>query len=285
MLLKPTLIIPLLLLSSMIYGQLLIMIPEKENLKGKVKSYTELSFEAIEHLGNIEKGKKIVNSWKYDVERKYDKYGKQIEWYGYKSDGSLYIKYTYKYDEHGNSIEENWSNSDGTLKMSHTYEYKYDINGNMVEKMQYDSDGSLFHTNTYQYDSNGNQIEVNQFDSYGNLDEIHFYNYDEHGNRIEEKLLNSAGIVYMRHIYKYDDSGNKIEWNSYTDDILNGKSTYSYDENGNKIIEKRYGPNGELRSKKTYRYDYDERGNWIKKTIIEDDTAKTILERKYEYYK
>jgi hypothetical protein len=39
-----------------------------------------------------------------------------------------------------------------------------------------------------------------------------------------------------------------------------------------------------LNSKCTYKYDYDDTGNWITQTEFEMDIPKTITEREIEYY-
>lgn len=79
-----------------------------ENLQGKVLSYSEFSYKAVDHFGNIEKGKRERNySWNRDLQRKYDEKGNKIESNEYNSDGSLYSKWTYKYefDKQGNWIK------------------------------------------------------------------------------------------------------------------------------------------------------------------------------------
>ena len=79
-----------------------------ENLQGKVLSYSEFSYKAVERFGNIEKGKRELNYyWDRDLQRKYDEKGNKIESNRYNSDGSLYIKWTYKYefDKQGNWIK------------------------------------------------------------------------------------------------------------------------------------------------------------------------------------
>src|SRR5690606_10874293 len=79
-----------------------------ENLQGKVLSYSEFSYKAVDRFGNIEKGKRERNdSWDRDLQRKYDEKGNNIESNRYNSDGSLFSKWTYKYefDKQGNWIK------------------------------------------------------------------------------------------------------------------------------------------------------------------------------------
>ena len=131
----------------------------EENLKGKVKSITENTYEAVDKFGQIEKGDVLVDSSAVYTDdghfKIYNEKGNKIEENYYNSNGSLIYKNTYKYDEKGNKIEENYYNSNGRLYSKTTY--KYDEKGNMIEDNFYDSDdGSLIYKNTYEYDKNNN---------------------------------------------------------------------------------------------------------------------------------
>ena len=165
----------------------------EENLKGKVKSITENTYEAVDKFGQIEKGDVLVDSSAVYTDdgrfKIYNEKGNKIEENYYNSNGSLIYKNTYKYDEKGNKIEENYYNSNGRLYSKTTY--KYDEKGNMIEDNFYDSDdGSLIYKNTYKYDEKGNIIEENHYDSNGRLDSKYTYEYDKNNNwtqRIEYK--------------------------------------------------------------------------------------------------
>ena len=165
----------------------------EENLKGKVKSITENTYEAVDKFGQIEKGDVLVDSSAVYTDdghfKIYNEKGNKIEENYYNSNGSLIYKNTYKYDEKGNIIEENYYNSNGRLYSKTTY--KYDEKGNMIEDNFYDSDdGSLIYKNTYKYDEKGNNIEKNNYDSNGRLDSKYTYEYDKNNNwtqRIEYK--------------------------------------------------------------------------------------------------
>ena len=165
----------------------------EENLKGKVKSITENTYEAVDKFGQIEKGDVLVDSSAVYTDdghfKIYNEKGNKIEENYYNSNGSLIYKNTYKYDEKGNIIEENYYNSNGRLYSKTTY--KYDEKGNMIEDNFYDSDdGSLIYKNTYKYDEKGNNIEKNNYDSNGRLYSKYTYEYDKNNNwtqRIEYK--------------------------------------------------------------------------------------------------
>jgi hypothetical protein len=132
----------------------------RDKLHGKVLSFSEFSYKAVDRFGNIEKGKRErAYTWKKDEQRKYDYKGNKIEENSYNSDGSLDSKWTYKYDDKGNQIELNSYNSDGSLSIKWTY--KYDDKGNKIEENSYNSDGSLISkwTFIYEFDKQGNWIK------------------------------------------------------------------------------------------------------------------------------
>ena len=165
----------------------------EENLKGKVKSITENTYEAVEKFGQIEKGDVLVDSSAVYTDdghfKIYNEKGNKIEENYYNSNGRLYSKTTYKYDEKGNMIEDNFYDSnDGSLIYKNTY--KYDEKGNKIEEYHYDEDGKFNYKYTYKYDEKGNNIEKNNYDSNGRLDSKYTYEYDKNNNwtqRIEYK--------------------------------------------------------------------------------------------------
>ena len=165
----------------------------EENLKGKVKSITENTYEAVDKFGQIEKGDVLVDSSAVYTDdghfKIYNEKGNKIEENYYNSNGRLYSKTTYKYDEKGNMIEDNFYDSDdGSLIYKNTY--KYDEKGNKIEEYHYDEDGKFNYKYTYKYNEKGNMIEKNNYDSNGRLDYKYTYEYDKNNNwtqRIEYK--------------------------------------------------------------------------------------------------
>ena len=103
----------------------------EKNLKGKVKSIKETTYEAVEKFGQIEKGD-VLNNY-FNI---YNEKGNKIEDNSYDSDGRLLgYKTTYKYDEKGNNIEKNNYDSNGRLDSKYTYEY--DKNNNWTQRIEY----------------------------------------------------------------------------------------------------------------------------------------------------
>ena len=154
----------------------------EENLKGKVKSIKETTYEAVDKFGQIEKGDVLVDSSAV-----------------YTDDGRFKI-----YNEKGNKIEENYYNSNGSLIYKNTY--KYDEKGNKIEEYHYDEDGKFNYKTTYKYDEKGNTIEINNYNSDGRLDSkyTYKYKYDKNNNWIQQvKYKNNKPIQITERIIEY----------------------------------------------------------------------------------
>ena len=162
---------------------------------------------------------------------------------------------------------------------------EYDDNGNRIERNIYSSDGELIFKYICEHDDNGNSIEQNRYNSEGKLDEKWTSKFDAKGNEIKSNLFNSESKLVSKYTFEYDDKENMIEMNYYNyDDELISIMTYEFDDNGNLIEENKYDKDGELEDEFSYEYKFDDKENWIQKTIFEDDKPTFIIEREIKYY-
>ncbi len=214
---------------------------------------------------------------------KYDDKRNRIEYNHFLPDGSLVSKDTSNYDDKGNRVEYRYSQGNKAV-------LKYDDKGNEIEESRYLSDSSYKAISKY-YDK-GKKIELNCSQSYSNLIWKVISKYDDKGNRIEYSSFNSDGSQEQKRTFKYDDKGNKIEISSFVYDgnqqSQNYKRTYKYDDKGNEIeIEyNTYYPEDSLVYKYTdkYKYDFDSKGNWIKKIKFENEVPTLKVVREIEYF-
>lgn len=235
---------------------------KRDNLKGEVESFIELEYNTIEQFGKIEKGGRIKGHSIF-----YNKQGNQVEYNTYTSDGTLSNTWTNKYDEEGRLIE---SNSFGDFNLKQTF--KYDEKGNLIES----SDGYF-----YKYNEKGNMIEE-YYDGF--FQRKRTFIYDEKGRKIE---MNSKDGLFSKMTYKYDKQENLIEESWYEmDGSLSEKRTYKYDEKRNITEMIIYIPDGNLYIERlsSYTYEYDDKGNWIKKIAFINGTPANLLIREYKYY-
>ncbi len=139
----------------------------------------------------------------------------------------------------------------------------YDDDGNLLARFEYDIDGEIIAERTYRYETDGNLVE------------------DVHQNiwlssKIKETFAYSAnGDLTERRFY------------SYVHDEFRLNTTIRYDEAGNEIESFNYvgKRNGDLT---TYEcLEYDEYGNWTKRTVVADygDKIRYFINLRYlEYY-
>lgn len=213
---------------------------------------------------------------------------------GYGGIESKSNEYTY---EEGNLIKHILKYPPSTKKVTNFYDYfithfKYNNNNQLVEVMKFEkpkkSEKESFSEHfKYQYDSCGNRTIEEKYDLNGNKLEM-----------IKKKYINNKLIetftwmefegedLYLESIYLYDKKGNleshiKIVYmyGSSTDIASSSATNYFYDDQQRlvKIIEPWY-PNNKI----TTFSDFDIKGNWLQKNIIENGKLeKTIREIEY----
>jgi hypothetical protein len=230
---------------------------KENNLKGKVKSMEEAVYDVVEKDGGIEKSSL---NWKHLVI--YNKDGNKIMKKTYKLDGSLEDVYKFIYDEKGRLLEEVGGDVAGKYLTKMIYEY--DNKGGMIEDNLWAPKYSHpIITRTHKYDEKGRLIESIDWWSYRKSKVMWKYVYE----------YNDNGKVSIEKLYK-DDRGRIKEWVN---------TSYEYNENGDKIREviksARFDP-----SIYTFKYKYDEKGNWIRRIQTDQGEPYQIMERTIEYY-
>ena len=290
--------------------------------KGKVRSYTEKKYKAVERDGHIENGEQL--DWSNE-RHQYDNAGNETEWISYDSEDNIRSITKYTRNKDGNKVETKTYDADGSLKEKWVYEY--DEKGNETEIERYNPDGSLKDKWVYEYDEKGNETEIKRYNPEGRLTEKTVYEYNERGKTfkvlyyeydeadqsnleflyglgndglvkwdaylwdetekhvIAVKRHNPVGKLESMWTRKYDKKGNCIEFCFYnSDETLYSRETYKYDKKGN-LVEEDEKYNEKFKThKRTYRYEYDRKGNWTKKIELKDGVPKFVWERKYEYY-
>lgn len=287
---------------------------KKMNLYGQVKTIKTESYHAIEEFGEISKGKKGTSfTTAPDSYSIFDTNGNLIEKTWIKSLGmvnseittNINMKTICKYDSNGNLINKKTYQNETPFE---DFVYKYDNDGNLIEHNESGYQESIINT-IFKYDNgiliertinyaNGNK-ETKKYDSKGNwIENVSTYSgsayktvksnkYDDKGNLIEDLWHRDNGSVFMHCIYKYDNDNNLIEQKRYSDIENTGlKEVWNrkYDNNGNVIEENQFKPNEPLYGITEYKYEFDSKGNWIKRIESFEDGKKFIIEREIEYW-
>ncbi len=276
------------------------------NLKGKVKSSTDISYKMKNLSGEIRRNldtylKRIIlfNENGNIIEKCYYKLFESF-FKGPNLNDNLYkeTKYTYKYDKENLKVKESIfaikHETDEILINESTYEYN--DNGNMIGEYSYNKD-TLSEYYNYEYDNKGNLIKKCLYDSYNSLCEKSIYGYidnktgtllksidlNENINIIEECFCYSPRY-YRVYVCEYDYKWNKHNECYYnSDETLEIEINHYYDSNGVEIskehVEVEINP-----IHINYKYEYDKNSNWRKKTELIDNIPQEITEREIEYY-
>lgn len=233
---------------------------QKDNLYGRVKSFTEISYEATVRFGNIEKDgpKKIRMVGGGDFKKIYDEKGFVKEVQRYNTSGKMTSESLNTYNEKGILVETNHYNIFKELVAKDIYEY--DSKDNLIEKKHFDKQNSDENrTWVYKYNEKGYQEEVINYNDNGKFNLKTTMQYDKKGRRVEESVYFTSNSLDIKRFFLYNEKGNVIE---IITDI----------QRNNDI------------SKQINLYEYDAQGNWIKKIEFFYDMPRYIIERQYQYF-
>ncbi len=211
--------------------------------------------------------------------RKYNEQGNETEFIGYKLGDSIDFKSIIRYDAEGNDVEKSFYNSFDSIYAKFIIKHS----DKKIEVIEYQNKDSIGSKDIYYMDSRGNRIKWEHFSSSNSLDFSQEYQYDNNNHRTGVKL--SEGNSIKKWTYLYDDSNNRTEIKEYKDNKLRSIIKYKFDEEGNETELSVFTADNKLLEHFTYKYSYDDVGNWIKKIEKSNGTSKNIWTRHLDYYK
>jgi len=194
-------------------------------------------------------------------------------------------KNVFKYDANGNMKELSNYKADG--KINSTIRSTYDASGKLIKEETLLGNGTVDLVSAIKTDAKGNKIEQQDVRPMGNIlfNYKYYYKYDEKGQQTERIAYRGNGTFLFRYIFKYDDNGNKTEWiQEGSDSSVVGKVVYKYNEKNNLAEETEYRGNGSVKAMYTYTYEFDKKGNWIRRKKMLDGKVAEIKERNIQYY-
>ena len=224
---------------------------EESNLKGKIWKLKETSYEGEEKFGKYQIGDK--NYWGHQLFI-FNKDGNLTESQQLDRKGKIEKISKYNYDNGGNCIEITTFEDDEVVQKQ-VNEIEKD---KVIEVQVFEKDGEL--SDKYQYDYSGNDISSGKvFNSDGKLN-ITFKNEFASGFLNKQIIKDSIGEIKSIRTYERNSEGDitaqKIEYPKDT-------SEYVY----------------------TYKYDYDDKGNWLKQYQFDKDgKIEDIIVRNIVYY-
>jgi YD repeat-containing protein len=242
----------------------------------------------------------------------YDADGNLLKSLDYSPDGSVNRSVFYEYDKQGKLIGESTFGVHRQALFQRLF--TYDTAGDLKEETVYNPDGSIKYTTVTVYGSQRTRIKSVRYSRAGYVTSSRTYNsrgeleeettftrknvvdyktvfeYDVQGNKTLEayytgagKLLNQQNPNHSKSVYRYDGNGNLVE---ETDFKPNGsaswRTVYDYDNKGNIVEESHFYRGTILNSKRSYDYQFNRSGNWIRKTVTDEPADPTQPSRPLE---
>ena len=259
----------------------------------------------------------------------YSSRGAKLSTRTYDAAGNLVreVRYGYLYDQHERLVAEQLVAPDGTVTTLTTYTYDNEGLKTKVETPiyppEFNSESEPKRVETC-YNEREEPVEVRNYDAHGIVSSRTKITRDEHGNVLEEsvhvgdrpligRLCTSdscsveegalseeqraeiekasafpPGFLLRKCAYKYDQRGRLIETTLTALRIILDHETIKYDEAGNEEVSS-FDEQGRLGSKTVITYEYDDRGNWIKRLTSRQgefgpSTQESLMRRTITYY-
>ncbi len=149
----------------------------------------------------------------------------------------------------------------------------------------YNPNGAVNHIEAFAYDDRGKMIREVHLNPDGTIRNTSVYTHDTSGRQAEWSIHKPDGTLSQRNVSTYDDKGRERGWIIYRGDGTPAMGqARSYDERGNVIESLRYG-NGVSVGRETFTYEFDARGNWVKRRTVretvKDGNSHTEIEVNY----
>ena len=252
-------------------------------LNGKVKSIRSTDFRAVVNGGSIPMGYRI-DTGDSDIFTGFNEKGYKTEEGFFDVNAVLTDRIVFKYNEKDKLVEMATYKSAGSLEKRRTF--RYDEKGNLAEKTDFDTAGQACSDRMlYKCDEKGNIIEETIYRPCDKKESYSSFKYDERENIIEYMNYADDGRLIMKTVLTYDNKNNLIEGNNSSDnEIYSNRAVFRYDDKNNCIGFTSYKKDGSLSFNHEYKYEYDSRGNWIKKTTYYNGNATMITVREIKYY-
>lgn len=247
----------------------------------------------------------------------------------YTDAGSLALERTYTYQANGKMSEETlvFDQAEGfsrvpsykveglsrgfPLREARSIRASYETGKKPLQVSFYQADGSFAARILFTYDSEGRLNRFVQYDGQLFPDQDlmtvaetgmlfltktflflkNAYHYSASRKFLDLARSVAYGIPLLEINFEYDREGRKSAEYLYFASFLQFKKTYSYDDRGSRIEKAEYSATGSLLQRARYSYEFDEHGNWVKKTVSDDLKSgeqhflpKKMLERTITYY-
>ncbi len=212
------------------------------------------------------------------------------------------------YDPRGNKTES--QKFDAECGLTELYRYTYDRDDHLIERRSFDPAGNQVQEDIYDYNEEGKLIENDRYNDLLNQYTTFHHAYDATGRKTEVVRKNADGEVQAVRTFLYDSLGNKREtfedmehgFRSVIRSVYDGKGKEieyfeyepdgsvklrhitEYDEHLSILKRVTFNSEGEIVQTKSFQYQYDKKGNWIRITEYRNSVPQTVRIREIEYF-
>lgn len=191
-------------------------------------------------------------------------------------------KYYYTFDKFGN-LNRILEVSKDTNQLISENRLKYNFQRKILQEDIKESIGYNGATEKISYIYKGSKVISIKTSDKEESKHIITETYNDKKQLIELKLEDDDGIISFEK-FEYNSKGQEILMHDADEDgtfTIEDSYETTYYENG---LIKSYSNTGINGFVKIYEYVYDEKGNWIQKTLYNDDIPQYLYERELEYY-
>lgn len=161
--------------------------------------------------------------------------------------------------------------------------YNYGLNGKLIQKIEYGKRNELNYLAEFKYDRLGRLISE-RIKYIGSTWETHSYKFDNNSNLLNTTMSDEEAGVIERKTFEYKNNIKVFETiEIFEEKELASRLTIKY-ENLLPVEITEFDSEGILIKSEKIKYEFDQFGNWIKKTRIINEEEIYILIRKLDYY-
>lgn len=195
--------------------------------------------------------------------------------------GHIADRTEYTYDKNGNlAIQRSYLNKE---YMQFQDSYEYDGGNRILNEIRTDGTGNRVSKTSYEYDGK-NLVKKTNYGATDKVENYEAYTYD-HKNNPASKTTFSELDGEATEYNEYDKNNNRLSWKLQRGGKTEIFAEYTYDSHNNMTSYKAISANGDVAEQKTFQFEYDKKGNWIKKTVLITDTPAFVIKREIKYYK
>jgi len=241
---------------------------------GHVSERETFKYDAFKRITNYKKYNSF-NKVTLEEKTKYDKFGNKVE---HLVNGQP-TRYRYHFDKKKNLVElAEYNDKDEIIQMD---VFWYDEFSNRSEWGRYNGEGRNLYKILYKYDYNNRLVQQTNYGSTGEKNFKKTIAYNLAGDVTQLAEYDGLDSLQFMITYEYREDGSVANKTEYFADGTRTEYTYEFNSNITKLVF--FSAQNEAQYEEVYRYTYDEKNNWVRKTKVANQ-QEYIVVRAVEYY-